>query len=228
MRGFMSYFAIGDIHGQLSLLKKMLSTLPLIDSDTLIFLGDYIDRGEDSKGVIDYLLEYDYPCSVIFLRGNHEDLFLDAAAERYPKFQNTMMWLRNGGTTTVKSYDPDTEDLWSNFDLHKIPVAHVVFFKSLLNYYETNDYIFVHAGCDPLMPLINQDPEKMRWVRYSFINDNTSWPKRVIFGHTIQRNGPLIMPNKIGIDTGAFSRDALTAVELPSCRFYTVGENNDY
>ena len=178
--------------------------------DTLVFLGDYIDRGPDSKGVVDFILQLrkELP-HVVCLKGNHEALFLDW----HLNGKDYDLYLYNGGGTTIRSYSQEGE--------FKLPHEHLDFFTSLRLYYETADYIFVHAGLRGDIPLQEQDPHDLIWIRDEFILSPHDFGKVVIFGHTPMQR-VFIAPNKIGIDTGAVYGGTLTCLELPAQRFYNV------
>jgi len=206
-------FAIGDIHGCLSHLERLVEEIrPLLNprEDTLVFMGDYIDRGPDSKGVVDFILQIKKEVSeVVCLKGNHEDMFLDWVLNG----KNYDLYLYNGGGSTIRSYSQG-----GNFH---IPPEHLDFFTSLRLYYETDRYIFVHAGLRAGVPLEEQDPYELVWIREEFIYSPHNFGKLVIFGHTpLQR--VLVAPNKIGIDTGIVYGGKLTCLELPAQRFYSV------
>jgi len=200
------YIAIGDIHGMAERLTHLLARLPA--EGTLVFLGDYIDRGPDPHAVIARLmaLEQERPC--IFLRGNHEDLALgtlagDAAAED--------MWFENGGLETIESYH------------FHIPEDHRAFLEATRPYYETEDYIFVHGGLVPGQMPSETNEKELWWIRDSFLKSNYDWGKLVIHGHTPAPNHqPDIRPNRINIDTGAVYGGPLTALLLPERRFISV------
>jgi len=204
-------FAIGDIHGCLEELIKLVEKIPISSADTLVFLGDYIDRGPSSKGVIQYLIELSREYNSIFLRGNHEDMMLKALVPN-AGWDEEGLWAMNGGVATIKSYGEDK---------CLIPKSHIEFIKSTILYHETENSIFVHAGANPAIPLDSHDPEYLMWVREPFIEDDSKWDKKVIFGHTPQRT-PLILNNKIGIDTGCVFGKQLTCLELPGMVFYSV------
>lgn len=201
-------FAIGDIHGEITLLRRLIDKLALTPEDRLVFLGDYIDRGEDSRAVIDYCLELAalHPCT--FLKGNHEDMLLDYLEEECARY-GPLTYLLNGGWATLESYRAaDAAEL-----RRAMPPAHREFLHSLLERWEDERYIYVHAG----LPLGPERPERhpsYLWVREEFIYSPASFGKKVIFGHTPQGR-PLIMENKIGVDTGAYWSGVLTALELP-------------
>jgi serine/threonine protein phosphatase 1 len=214
MRG--RIFAIGDIHGCLSRLEDLMLRIDIDrEEDTLVFVGDYIDRGPDSKGVIDYILEMKRTIkNVICLLGNHEQMFLNYILHRCDED----LYLGNGGMTTLASYG------FSDAGSRHYPVLpddHRHFFSELSLYYETEAYIFAHAGLRPATPLPEQDPEDLIWIRQEFISSAYDFGKTVIFGHTPLFK-PLIEPNKIGIDTGAVYGGKLTCIELPEKRIHQV------
>jgi serine/threonine protein phosphatase 1 len=199
-----SIFAIGDIHGCLEKLEKMFSLLKIAKNDTVVFLGDYVDRGPQSKEVVGFVIDLKKKHNVVCLLGNHEEMFLNCLDGI-----NENLHLMNGGRATIKSYGGS------------IPKEHMDFFKSLLPYYETEEYIFVHAGLKPNVPLEEQDLEWLTWIRDEFINSWCDFGKTVVFGHTPLEQ-PLVEENKIGIDTGAAMGGMLTCIELPSRRILQV------
>jgi len=207
-------FIIGDIHGCLDMLKRLVEKIKWDPAkDKLIFVGDYIDRGPDPKGVVDYILSLMAESSGIqCLIGNHEVIFLD-----YIKGKDRKLFLMNGGMNTLESYAfhlVDTED-------ELLPPSHKEFFASLKYTIALDDYYVVHAGFRPKVPLEEQDPDDLVWIRDPFIYSTYDFGKRVIFGHTPFYE-PLIMKNKVGIDTGAVYGNRLTCLELPEFRFHSV------
>lgn len=209
-------YAIGDIHGCADLLAKLLKKInPLTPDDTLIFIGDYIDRGTNSKGVIDIILqlraEHD---RVITLMGNHELMLLDAI-RGYGKIE----YLSMGGAATLKSYGIPPESINDLSAL--LPPSHFAFLQNLLPYWEDEEYIYVHAGLQPGVHLTQQSPEWLYWSRDAFINSTYDFGKKVIYGHT-PHDKPQINANKIGIDTGAVYGGKLTCLVLPENRFIVV------
>ena len=207
-------FAIGDIHGSFDQLQGLMEKIQIdYATDTLVFIGDYIDRGPGSVEVVDYLtdLKKRIP-EIIFLKGNHEDML-----EKYLNGTDRFTYLLNGGQNTLDSYlskNPQSES-------YPIPSDHMAFFKSLRLYYETEAYIFVHAGLRPKVPLASQETEDLLWIRDKFIYSKYDFGKTVIFGHTPLEK-PLVESNKIGIDTGAVYGNALTCVQLPELEFFTA------
>jgi serine/threonine protein phosphatase 1 len=206
------YFAIGDIHGCLGKLRRLVEKIPFDpENDICIFLGDYIDRGPDSYGVVSFLIDFKKKFErTIFLKGNHEQMF-----EWYLAGESRQMFLVNGGKETVQDYHRHCE---SKSPL-VLPPSHVSFYRSLRLYFESDDHIFVHAGLKESVPLESQVPEDLLWIRRNFIVSKHDFGKRVIFGHTPFTN-PYIQPNKIGIDTGAVYGNKLTCLQLPEIVFY--------
>ena len=179
--------------------------------DALVFIGDYIDRGPHSVEVVDYLIQLKnrFP-EVIFLKGNHEDML-----DKFISGADRFTYLLNGGQQTLDSYL--TKPVQS--ESFPIPPDHMEFFKSLRLFYETEEFIFVHAGLRPRVPLESQNTEDLLWIRDKFVSSKYDFGKRVIFGHTPLKK-PLVEPNKIGIDTGAVYGNALTCVQLPDLSFF--------
>ena len=207
-------FAIGDIHGCLAKLERLVAIIDFDKGrDILLFIGDYIDRGPDSRGVVDYVLDLrEKVRNVICLRGNHEQMLLNYLCHG----RDRDLFLFNGGRATLSSYG-----FRDATDRKKIvlPDDHMEFFQSLLPWYETDDYIFVHAGLRPGIPLDKQSPEDLMWIRYEFIDSSHDFGRVVVFGHTHMAE-PLMEANKIGIDTGAVYGGSLTCVALPEKEIY--------
>jgi serine/threonine protein phosphatase 1 len=207
-------FAVGDIHGSFDRLQELMKKIPIdFARDTLVFIGDYIDRGPASVEVVDYLIDLKKQVpQTIFLKGNHEDML-----EKYLDGTDRFTYLLNGGQNTLDSYL--SKNLQS--ELYPIPSDHMEFFKTLRLYYETEAYICVHAGLRPKVPLASQETEDLLWIRDKFIYSKYNFGKTVVFGHTPLEK-PLVESNKIGIDTGAVYGNALTCVQLPELEFFTV------
>jgi serine/threonine protein phosphatase 1 len=212
--GMEKIFAIGDIHGSMDKLSAMLELLVIDwERDTLLFIGDYIDRGPQPFEVVERLVDLKRRHrGVIFLMGNHERMLLDylAGGDRFTYFAN-------GGFTTLEGY---RRRFWA-VDSLQIAPDHREFFESTVLYHETEDYIFVHAGMRPHIPLGRQAQSDLLWIREEFVRSDCDFGKRVVFGHTPFKE-PLVMPNKIGIDTGAVYGNKLTCVELPALVFHQV------
>ncbi len=207
-------FAIADIHGCLDKLRALMEKIrPDRERDRIVFIGDYIDRGPDSRGVVDYVIDLrDRFGRVVCLMGNHERMFLDY--HLYGKDGD--LFLMNGGDTTLLSYGMEETPAGKRA---RVPEEHLRFFEDLLPYYESEGYIFVHAGLRPHVPLEEQIPEDLLWIRYAFIRSCQDFGKIVVFGHTPFPE-PLIDFNKIGIDTGAVYGGKLTCIELPAMNLY--------
>ncbi len=205
---------IGDIHGCHASLQSLLEKI--IDrADTLIFLGDYVDRGPGSRQVVETLihLHTTHP-HVIFLKGNHELML-----ENYLTGAEPSIFLQTGGRQTLESYGIDPA-VHGNI-LEMIPRSHVAFFESLTILYEDQHGIYVHGGLQPGRHLSRQTPDWCLWVRDRFIRCSYNFGKPVIFGHTVFQT-PLVEHNKIGIDTGAVYGGRLTALLLPDMEFIQV------
>jgi serine/threonine protein phosphatase 1 len=210
-------FAIGDIHGCFDKLQRLILEIKADPvKDTLVFIGDYIDRADGGRDVVDYILKLRKTFqNVICLRGNHESMLL-----RFLDGVEDDIYLANGGFATLKAYGILRSDA-PKVRKKKIPPDHLKFFKTLLPYYETDQFIFVHAGLIPGRALNEQSLFDMQWIRQTFIDSDDDFGKRVVFGHT-HFSEPLVEDNKIGIDTGAVYGGRLTCVELPALKFYQV------
>jgi len=207
-------FIVGDVHGCLGMLQRLIDQIGWRpEADRLIFLGDFIDRGSESRGVVEYVLEISKRSEhVECLMGNHEKILLDFLDGRD---MNT--FFVNGGLATLNSYRGETP----KYGGFLIPDEHLSFFRSLKLLIELDDFYVVHAGFRPGVPIEKQTTEDLLWIRDSFIFSNYYFGKRVIFGHTPFAK-PLVMENKIGLDTGAVYGNRLTCLELPSLKFHFV------
>ncbi|MBM3489303.1 MAG: serine/threonine protein phosphatase [Alphaproteobacteria bacterium] len=218
-------YAVGDIHGRLDLLEDMLA---LIAADRalhpsgdcgMVFLGDYVDRGSDSRGVVERLrgLAGETPAP-IFLMGNHEAMLLHFLEQGQGGFN----WLYNGGAATLLSYGvawPATADGESGMAPVRsalaaaLPTAHREFLSALRLWHGEGDYLFVHAGVRPGVPLAEQSAEDLLWIREEFLDHDGPLPQVVVHGHTIARKVEL-RRHRIGIDTGAYHSGRLTCLVL--------------
>jgi len=240
----MATFAVGDIHGNLPALRDLLGQLQpeLTPSDTLVFLGDYVDRGPDSKRCVDALLafEREAACDVVFLLGNHEEWLL----ETYGDFTSHSWLLAMDAFDTIRSYSADAEVVLraaieradkpiyeervalpydAFFD--QVPAAHLEFFKRLRSHYRGPDCICAHAGVDPrIADLGSQTQRAFVWGVHAFPGQYRG-PEVVVYGHhnnaTLDEEGwpsPTVIGPTIGIDTIAYG--VLTAVRLPDRRVW--------
>ncbi len=207
--------AIGDIHGCVRSLKTIWNKLKPYKEATHVFIGDYIDRGPESSQVVDFLLDVRYDRNCVFLRGNHEQMLLDAL-----KRNEMDNWIYNGGDSTLKSYNNPQ-------NLTDIPAEHIEFYNDTRLYYDTDSYFFVHAGAPPHQTIeqSKNDPKAEQfflWGREHLNAFQTPWEKTVVFGHT-PRPYPIRKPKMIGIDTGCVYDELgygkLTAVVLPETTF---------
>lgn len=181
------YIVITDIHGELKKLENLLAKIDIRVDDIFIFMGDYIDRGPDSKGVIDRVLEQSSKNKCIYLMGSHEYAYLHSQKDEYYNF---LFW-NYGGPATVKSYG----------SFENIGKIHGDFFKNLKFYHLTDKYLFVHAGINPDYSLEDQDEVDLVYIRHKFIYSKHNLPQKIIFGHT-EFEKPYIDKDKIGIDLG--------------------------
>jgi len=208
-------FAIGDIHGRLDKLDQLLKRLPFKRSrDKLLFVGDYIDRGSDSKGVIDRLLHLQSRgVDMICLKGNHEQMFSDF----YLAGHQPEIFLYNGGESTLISYGLEQREV----RLNDLPPGHAEFFVGLKLYHQEGEYVFVHAGLRPGLPLQEQETHDLLWIRDEFFGAEYDWGFKIVFGHTPFR-APFRQDQLYGIDTGAVYGGLLTCLMLPDEEFIQV------
>ncbi|PSQ64239.1 MAG: serine/threonine protein phosphatase [Bacteroidetes bacterium QH_1_61_8] len=216
----MGLIAIGDIHGCANSFEALLEEINPTSDDHLLFVGDYIDRGPDSRGVIDRLLDLREEVECTFLRGNHESLMLG-----YLNDGAFNLWRVNGGVSTLQSYLGDDEE----GDV-EIPDEHVEFVRDTEVYYETDDFFFVHAGLKPDLTIkenLDRNDEKVfMWEREHLGAEAFAWEKTVVCGHT-PRPEPINREKLILIDTGCVyhmqpGMGRLTAVRLPEREFIDV------
>lgn len=214
-------YVVGDLHGCAAELSVLVNHLEKEEKfgpqDLLIFIGDYIDRGADSKGVITQLiaLKNKYP-STVFLGGNHEIMMFSCLASPL-NLDLQESWLKNGGAQTLSSYNlsPDMapEITISRFS-EVLPRDHRAFLENLEKYVVFEDYCFVHAGVNPLRDLKAQLDQDIFWIRQEFISNIHYFKKTIVFGHTPFEDVMFHLPYKIGIDTGCVFGNFLSCVEL--------------
>lgn len=215
---------ISDIHGELKLFKKLLKKVKYsADKDQLILLGDYVDRGPDSKGVLERVMELKKKGAIV-LKGNHDDMMVSAVDNKPDAWER---WKRGGALSTLQSYDssihsmmlPETDEFKN----------HISFIRDMDYFYEQDNYIFVHAGIQPDLPLDENDQHTFLWIRELFYEKYADY-KTVVFGHTpvsiIRQNKDHSIyfgeNNIIGIDGAATYGGQLNCLELPSRKSYYV------
>lgn len=219
----MARYVIGDIHGCSEEFRRLIDGLPLTPGDRVVFLGDYIDRGPDSRGVVSYLLslEQDYKeIDFVFLKGNHEDMLLSYLGL---SGRHGDMFLINGGKATLASYGIRPGELNARHSLALIPSSHLEFYGRLRNYHLMDDYLCVHAGVRPQKPLAEQTDEELLWIRDVFIYRPHALPYTVLFGHTPQVAVFYDLPYKVGLDTGLVYGNMLTCLEVDEKVLFQIG-----
>jgi serine/threonine protein phosphatase 1 len=216
-------YAIGDVHGRADLLQSLLT---VIDVDLArsaperaiqVFLGDYVDRGPNSRAVIDLLIERSKSHETVCLRGNHEVFLLEVLKDP----ARLQEWRHYGGLTTLVSYgitptmNPSAEEQVELIEglRHAIPSAHYDFLHQLPSSFTCGDFFFVHAGVKPGIALDRQKDEDLLWIRDEFLTSEQRFGKYVVHGHT-PVPAPEIRPNRINIDTGAYATGNLTLLTI--------------
>lgn len=206
--------AIGDVHGCASELMLLLEQVKPTPDTTVVFVGDYVDRGPHSRQAVDLVLELSQQCHVVTLMGNHEAMMLDFLYRRDVEISGLFVF--NGGGTTLASYADDHGD-------YALPDDHLNLLNNLAMFHQTDDHFFVHAGV-PEVPLEEIDPDRhatdLIWSRDTASSD-FKWSKTIVHGHTpIEKVKPL--GKVINIDTGCVYQKSLSAIELPSGRVFNV------
>lgn len=220
------HYAIGDIHGHNDRLCSLLNLLKPGREDTVVFIGDYIDRGPDSAGVIETIFALRETTNCVCLRGNHEQMMMEQRSLSQPGWNwdipadEAMRWLSNGGADSLSSYRERFGDGGRWFE--QIPDSHWEFFLSTHLEYANGGFKFVHAGYLPTGETwdgAEYGLEPRLWIREPFLSSQENFGGIVVFGHTPQHSGqPLFMPNKIGIDTAAAYGGPLTAIAIDGDR----------
>lgn len=211
--------AVGDVHGEYRLLRELIEKRICFDPETdrLVFLGDYIDRGLSSREVVEYLISFrrKYPDNIILLTGNHEDmarkalLFARPGDSRQAKnFEDTHMWYSNGGSSTIESFG----------DMENTANTLLPFIDSLELYYETKTHIFVHAGVSYSMDLVETPLDVLLWSRDAISHISG---KHVLSGHSIHRE-VTFYKGVTAIDTGAFKHGLLSAYDVMNKKIYSA------
>jgi serine/threonine protein phosphatase 1 len=216
-------YVIGDIHGRSDLLDRLtaeivrdLDAYPTVSALT-VTLGDYVDRGSDSRGVLDRLVRNPFPTALVSLKGNHE--WLMAAFLEDPAVAGH--WRRLGGLETLHSYGVSAATLMMGQDYAQaaaalraaVPASHLAFLASLRTSMTVGKYFLCHAGVRPGVPLDRQAERDLLWIRDEFLSSRANFGKVVVHGHT-PAESPEVLPNRINIDTGAFMTGRMTCAVL--------------
>lgn len=215
---FASYYAVGDIHGRADLLDMLLLRIEAHAAGTpgpraLVLLGDYVDRGRESRAVLERLRIGLDGFTTIALKGNHEEMFLDMLAS--PDEARWRLWAHNGGRATLASYGPLPEtgppdERWLRTH---VPRHHLRFLEALELYHAAEGLLFVHAGILPGRPLAAQKARDLLWIRDAFLRDRRDHGFRVVHGHS-PVDAPEILPNRINVDTLAYASGRLTCAVI--------------
>jgi serine/threonine protein phosphatase 1 len=215
----MRTLAIGDIHGCFRSLTALAEYVPIRPEDRLVTLGDYIDRGNDSRAVIDWLIKRKAQGNLIPLRGNHELMML--AAEKSPRHFNE--WVACGGSAALKSYSRGR----GAGKLIDVPASHWRFLKSCRAYYETDTHFFVHANAFPNVPLSEQPDYMLYWEPFNDPAPHESG-RIMVCGHTPQFDGkPRSIGHAICIDTFAHGGGWLTCLDVASSQYWQANESGE-
>jgi serine/threonine protein phosphatase 1 len=209
--------AIGDIHGHAEALAALVRLIHLRPEDTLVTLGDYVDRGPDSKGVLNQRIELAGRCHLVPLKGNHEEMMLGAREGR----SDFKFWMTFGGDFALQSYGPDQS-------LRLVPRQHWAFLERLPLVYETDHHFFVHANYNPNRPISEQDSQTELWrpLEENDLPGRHYSGKTAIVGHTPQKDGMILTLDHLKcIDTGCGHGGLLTALDVDSGRIWQVDES---
>jgi serine/threonine protein phosphatase 1 len=228
-------YVIGDIHGRSDLLDRIVEAITRdlkqnqADKSLTVTVGDYIERGPDSRGVLDRLIRNPFPCDYIPLKGNHEALFETFLSD--PSV--AQHWRRLGGLETLVSYRVPVRALMMGKGYEQaaealkaaVPSEHLRFIASLRTSLPLGRYFMCHAGVRPGVPLERQEVEDLLWIRDQFLQSKADFGKIVVHGHTPAEN-PEVLPNRINVDTGAYMTSCLTCAVLDhdSVRFLSTGQ----
>jgi serine/threonine protein phosphatase 1 len=217
----MRILAIGDIHGCSIAFNTLLELVNPQPEDLIITLGDYVDRGPDSKGVIEKLLKLHQEKNVVSLKGNHEIMMLEARKGQ----KEADLWLSVGGLAALFSYS----GTWDSGKLTDIPEEHWNFLEyQCVNYWETENHIFVHANVNPELPLSEQPEGMLFWRKFSEQKPHYSG-KTMICGHTRQTSGqPLYLDHGICIDTWVYGEGWLTCLDVISGKIWQTNQKGEY
>jgi serine/threonine protein phosphatase 1 len=224
-------YAVGDIHGRADLLQSLFNVIDVdLDRSTperaiQVFLGDYVDRGPQSRAVLDLLIKRSQTHETVCLKGNHEVFLLDVLKDP-AKLQN---WRHYGGLLTLMSYgvtptiNPTPEQQIEFIEGLKraLPPEHLAFIEQLPTSFTCGDFFFVHAGVRPGVSLDKQQEQDLLWIREEFLNSDERFDKYIVHGHT-PVSAPDVRPNRINIDTGAYATGNLTLLTIQGDRLLAI------
>jgi serine/threonine protein phosphatase 1 len=215
------HLAIGDIHGCINALRSLVDFVGFRHDDTIITLGDYVDRGPNSRAVLDLVIELGKKHNLIPLRGNHEIMMLDSRE----KESWLHAWMKYGGDATLRSYSPSGEESGSFAD---VPDSHIDFLENnLVSYYECEAHFFVHANVDAKIALSEQSDASLYWKKYRNPERHCS-EKIMVCGHTAQHTGsPVSNDHSICIDTWAYGGGWLSCFDVESGMIWQANEAGD-
>jgi serine/threonine protein phosphatase 1 len=228
-------YAFGDIHGRRDLFEVLIQAVEADDAargaadTTIVLLGDLVDRGPDSAGVLKSARRLAERRKLRILCGNHEEMFLRSFAE----IEVLRGFLRHGGRETVLSYPVEVRD-WNAATLEEaqalmrraVPAVDIAFMESFEDHVALGDYLFVHAGIEPGVPVEQQSPDKLRWIREPFLSHRGDHGHVVVHGHSIE-DEPVLRRNRIGIDTGAYASGRLTALGLEGAERWFIQTSDE-
>jgi len=212
----MRTLAIGDIHGCHVALETVLKHVCVRPTDTVVILGDVIDRGPGTRQVIETLIELSRACSFVFVMGNHEEMFLDSLTNK----ELEEPWLGFGGLETCLSYGGE----WC-----RMPDDHLDFLRKTVDYFETPSAVLVHANLEPGRALAEQSAEWLRWAKLTKRERPLPSGQRVVCGHTPQKNGiPWVGGGWVCIDTYAYGGEFLTCLDLTNDLVYQARQSGEF
>lgn len=230
-------YAVGDIHGRLDLFAALMAKIRVDAArqrarrTKLILLGDLIDRGPNSREVVDHVQRLaERSDNLIVLRGNHEEVMVRALNGDKRIFD---AWLQMGGTETLKSWGITQSALQGPLDevfamtRRMVPQATIDWMRKLPLFYRSGGILFVHAGIRPEVALREQNPTDFLWIRSDFINSDAEHPALIVHGHTVCEHGPEMLWNRINVDTGAYRTNRLSAVGFQGARQWTLSTSSE-
>ncbi len=205
--------AIGDIHGCSLALSALLNAICPEQGDVIVTLGDYVDRGLDSKGAIDQLIDLKSVCTVVSILGNHDEMMLRSRTDKNA-FRE---WMNYGGISALDSYG-------ETGDMRLIPSTHIHFLETCVSYFETDTHFFVHANYRPDLPLSEQDERTLRWLSLKDVVPGPHMSGKIaVLGHTTQKQ-VLDLGYLLCIDTACYENGWLTAIDVATKKLWQANE----